>query len=178
MKIALFGKDTTVLQQERSRLLDCMTRHNDESRGEVTCFHDEQELMANLMDYQMVLVEPMALDILERFMGEGGKPARVTLASNKEVCTFFAHEIYYVEAELSRIKVVLEQECVMLSIPISEAEKVLEPAGFIKIHRSYLVNEAHIKEIKKNTITLDNGMTLPLSKYRLKDVRMRYLEGK
>lgn len=54
---------------------------------------------------------------------------------------------------------------------------LLEEEGFVKVHRSYLVNEDHVVRIKHRIAFMDNGKEVPISKYRVKDVKER-LTGK
>lgn len=44
------------------------------------------------------------------------------------------------------------------------------PKEFIRTHRSFIVNMAHIYKISGNTITLSNHMTIPISRSYLKEV--------
>lgn len=41
-----------------------------------------------------------------------------------------------------------------------DLEERLEPLGFLRIHKSYLVNMKHLKKFQCREATLDNGMTL------------------
>lgn len=47
-------------------------------------------------------------------------------------------------------------------------------AGFIKIHKSYIVNYRSIFEIKHDCIILDNKIKLPLSKNRITEIKRQY----
>lgn len=56
---------------------------------------------------------------------------------------------------------------------LTKALKILPPALFSRIHRSYIVNIEHIKIINSTQLMLDNGEWIPLSrtfKSRLKDL--------
>ena len=48
------------------------------------------------------------------------------------------------------------------------------PPEFIRLHRSYIVNMAHIYKIFQNTITLSNRMTTPIGRSYLKDVLLSF----
>ncbi len=49
------------------------------------------------------------------------------------------------------------------------------PSQFIRTHRSYIVNMAHMDKIVSNTITLSNGMTVPIARSFLQTVTESYL---
>lgn len=54
---------------------------------------------------------------------------------------------------------------------LSELEKQLIPHGFIRIHKSYLVNYRFIKSISAAGILLDDGRLLPVSRIRLEEIK-------
>ena len=49
--------------------------------------------------------------------------------------------------------------------------------GFVGIHRSCIVNQNYIKAIGDLEITLDNGEKLPVSRYRMEDVKKAFIEA-
>lgn len=54
---------------------------------------------------------------------------------------------------------------------IGELEKQMENKGFIRCHRSYVVNTRYIKELRKDEIMLIDKTTIPISISRLQSVR-------
>lgn len=50
-------------------------------------------------------------------------------------------------------------------------EESLSEQSFFRIHKSYVVNLKHIRNIFKDTVTLENGEELPLSRHRSKELR-------
>jgi DNA-binding LytR/AlgR family response regulator len=54
----------------------------------------------------------------------------------------------------------------------------LKEHGFIRIHKSYLVNYAYINELKYTQLTLLNGKTLPISQSQRSSVRKEYIQLK
>lgn len=55
-----------------------------------------------------------------------------------------------------------------------ETVEKLIPLGFIRVHHSFLVNLAHIVEIDKNEIIGTNGIIIPISTRRKKEVLEKY----
>lgn len=51
----------------------------------------------------------------------------------------------------------------------------LEPLGFIRIHKGYIVNFIYIRRIDTTDITLTNGVKLPLSRRNIEQARMKYM---
>ena len=57
---------------------------------------------------------------------------------------------------------------------MSDMEQKLIPYGFIRIHKSYLVNYRYIKNIQPACVVLDNKKQLPVSRYRLDDIKVEF----
>ncbi len=54
---------------------------------------------------------------------------------------------------------------------ITKMENRLIPYGFVRIHRSYLVNRASIASFNRNTVTLFDGTELPVSRQRFETLQ-------
>lgn len=84
--------------------------------------------------------------------------------------------IYYIESDLRTIRIQTENGEHHFTGKISTLEDELTPHGFIRVHKSFLVNLSKIKNIYKDTLTLDNDEEIPLSKHKKKEVSERFLE--
>ena len=58
-----------------------------------------------------------------------------------------------------------------------DIETVFESKGFVSIHRGCIVNENYIKSIGNLDITLDNDEKLPVSRYRIEDVKKSFIKA-
>lgn len=58
---------------------------------------------------------------------------------------------------------------------LSKLESQLSNIGFLRIHKSYLVNIKHLSYIQKGTAILDSGKVLPCSRQRKKNILHRFL---
>lgn len=54
--------------------------------------------------------------------------------------------------------------------------KQLEPLGFIRIHKGYIVNFLYIRRIDGTDVTLTNGIKLPMSRRSVEQARMKYMQ--
>lgn len=176
IRIALYGNNEEELEQNRKEFVHNFANNEIDKEIEIACFHEEEKLKEKLKEYQIILMEKEGLRQFKKCVSERKKRRKVTFSAGKELGTFYLDDIYYVEAELSKIHLVTKSDEYVLPLSISETEKLLEGDGFIKTHRSYLINAKHIKEIKHLLVILDNGKELPISKYRIKQVRTEYLE--
>lgn len=173
MRIALYGTDEEKLEKHKQRLHKNIVGVDD--TVEIICCQDELELKDHLKDFQMIFMEETALEKFEQYLKNNSNRRKVTLSVGKEIGTFFVDDIYYVEADLSRIRLVTKEAEFLLSISISQVQEVLKREGFVKVHRSYLVNSNHVVQIKHRTAFMDNGKAIPVSKYRLKEVKERLI---
>lgn len=176
MRIALYGMNKDEMAREKERLINSFANDECAKQVKIDCFQDEEELKSNLRNYQIIVMEQQGIKEFEKCLSGEKLRRKITFSAGKELGTFYVDDIYYIEAELSKIHLVTSKEEHVIPISISETEKLLEGDGFIKTHRSYLINANHIKEIKHRMVVLDNGKELPISKYRIKQVRMKYLE--
>ena len=173
MRIALYGTDEEKLEKHKQRLHKNIVGVDD--AVEIICCQDELELKDHLKDFQMIFMEETALDKFEQYLKNNPNRRKVSLSVGKEVGTFFVDDIYYVEADLSRIRLVTKEGEFLLSISISQVQEVLEKEGFVKVHRSYLVNSNQVVRLKHRIAFMDNGKEIPVSKYRLKEVKERLI---
>ena len=89
--------------------------------------------------------------------------------------TFRGDEICYLEARDHYIRVVNTREAPLL-IPgaITKEEQRFLPHGFVKVHRSYLVNLRHIRHIESRDVIMESGERIPISKGLYRQVFDQY----
>lgn len=89
--------------------------------------------------------------------------------------------IYYIESQKHKlIFYVMEKNMAQYCLldKLDNLEKELEPYGFIRIHKSFLVNSHYIKKIRSYCVTLVTGKALPIPKNRFQKVKERFYEIK
>jgi two-component system LytT family response regulator len=86
----------------------------------------------------------------------------VFLKSGYEYIRLEIAQIRFVKAEGNYVKFVSISEQVMPRMTMQEAESLLLPKGFIKTHRSFLVNKAFINKVEKHQLTIGNDF-IPIS---------------
>ncbi|MFG6392855.1 MAG: LytTR family transcriptional regulator [Lachnospiraceae bacterium] len=85
-------------------------------------------------------------------------------------------DIYYIESEHNNLVFVtkngiLNNKGTLKSI-LESLDKLNSP--FCYIHRSYIVNLAHIKRRDENDLIMPNGKKVPISKYKLWQFEQEY----
>jgi len=94
---------------------------------------------------------------------------RVKHANGNEVIDF--NDIYFIEAQSSYSKILFNKNGsvkeLTMSHPLSDYEEILPEETFYRIHRSYLINCAQIKQISDYAncrLTLNNDLVVPVSR--------------
>lgn len=84
-------------------------------------------------------------------------------------------DIKYFEGHGHFIYVVYNDESIQICGTLRECEEQIKNYGFIRIHKSYLVNFRHIHSVTKDNVVLDCGKELPLSRNRVDDTKMKIM---
>lgn len=103
------------------------------------------------------------------------KNSYITISNTQGLFKIKTSDIYYVESMLRTIQIHTKSETYSMVGKISDLEERLKSNNIIRVHKSFLVNLAYVKNIFKDTITLDNGNEVLLSKHRSKDVHSQLL---
>lgn len=100
----------------------------------------------------------------------------ISLQSGMDNIQFKIHDIIYIEANRKSSYVIYGENVINVKMSFSSLEKIFLEKGFLKIHRSYMVNYRHIYRINGKFLTTDMGNSLPISKYRTDEVREKYVK--
>lgn len=82
-------------------------------------------------------------------------------------------EIYYFESDVRRITLVGESASYQFSGQISQIAQQLEPFGFARTHKSYVVNLLHVENLFRDVLTLADGRQIPCSRMHHQEVARR-----
>lgn len=95
---------------------------------------------------------------------------------NSKMVHLHLGDILYFESYKNNLNLVAVQETFTFRGSISAQERELGEWGFIRIHSGYLVNYQHIYHIGRDTVKLDTGAELPLSRHRQENVKKKFQE--
>ena len=104
------------------------------------------------------------------------KEAYYTFPSKNGTTAISLEDIFYFESDIRSIHVSSRQGDYTFTGRISVIDEQTGDKGFLRIHKSFIVNLKHIHNIYKDSVTLDNGKVLPLSRHRHKEVNERFLD--
>ena len=86
--------------------------------------------------------------------------------------------LIYIEASNNSVKFCFRGDNVELRMKFTDAVKMVDEVSsdFIKIHRSYYINLAHVKKLSAAEAILDNNEVLPVARSASADAKKRLLE--
>lgn len=84
-------------------------------------------------------------------------------------------DIMYIEGMNEYLKIHLTDADPLLTHTTFRHIKEKLPAHFIQIHRSYIANMKHVKEVERSVVTMSDGARIPVSDSN-KDAFMQYIQ--
>lgn len=119
------------------------------------------------------LVKPVRADAVIRQIREAllyekasKRDSVIRLQTAEGIEEFLVSDIYYLEYQNRKIRLVARDRVHMLRGKISVLSEKLTPYGFASPHKSFSVNLFHVKAIRGYDIHMANGDTVPLSQKR------------
>lgn len=100
---------------------------------------------------------------------------RIRELHSSAVYSFSLKQLYYIESLGKMCRFVTPAGETMIQSCLQVMEDQLNPMGFVRCHRSYMVNCRHVFSIQKNFVVLDNKQSIPLSRSRVELVRTAFL---
>lgn len=120
-------------------------------------------------------IEPCIKDLLADCQRESEQDF-IVLESHSSLYRYRISEIIYAQSLDKYITLFLTESRQTESIryKMSDLDVKLSNHGFIRIHKSYLVNYRYIKSIQPSGILLDDGRMLPASRTRLDEIKTAF----
>lgn len=121
--------------------------------------------------------------LLEAIAGRSTPPRRMALKLDGRTVIVNTDDIDYVEAAGNYVRVIVGREAHIVRERLSQMEAALDPATFVRIHRSTVLNVNRIREMQPlfngdQSIVLHNGTKLTLSRtYRERLFSLLDLDG-
>lgn len=126
----------------------------------------------DVVDY---LLKPVTFDrffkSVERYLRMNNQPLAHVLSSSEPQFIYLKsgykyfkldlQQILYVESRKDYIRVITKEKVIVSKYKLSDLEKELEGKGFLRIHRSYIVNLRHITSFTASDLEVD-GQQLPI----------------
>ena len=101
---------------------------------------------------------------------------RLLLKKGTQQHTVYTQDVVYIEADGKRSVFHMTDGVQDFNYLISDMERMLQQGGsFIRVHRSFLINMAHVASFDAKTVTLRDGTVLPLKNKNFRAVYRDYL---
>ena len=130
------------------------------------------------------LAKPLEMEYLREAVifccGEKNKKKELLFPITGGIRKAKPDEILYVEIKGRKSRITQEREMWDTALSIDRLEEMLSGFGFVRCHQSFLVNCRFIRTLQTSQIEVVNGEYIPVSKYRIKEVRrffFDYMEG-
>lgn len=98
----------------------------------------------------------------------------IMVKKNEKIFKLEVSNIIYIESRKNNIDIHTINNIYSLRETMAKIEITLEHDGFVRIHSGYLVNCRYIFSIEPELIKLEDGVSLPLSRYRANDVKIKF----
>lgn len=99
------------------------------------------------------------------------KNKKLVIRDAEDVVTVNVSDIFYMEAQNQNIRIVTERSTYYNRYNLADYEQELSAYGYFRIHRSYLVNLAHVVRICGREVYMTDETHLPISRTREKQFR-------
>jgi two-component system LytT family response regulator len=147
------------VQAFEADVLDYLLKPFDEERLGRCIRRIKSRLLQSAPADAAVEATPKASDSIERFL----------VKSEGRILFFDAKEIDWIEAASNYVEIHTGSQSYLVRHTMNELEKKLNPAQFIRIHRSFIVNLAKIRGVQpcnsgEYMVRLQNGKELPSSR--------------
>lgn len=134
----------------------------------------------NAIRYLMKPVKAEQLaEIVQYLIAKDASTKKVMLKEDEDVAFVAVEDILYLEARNQDIRIVTADKEYMRRYNMHDYEEELREWFFVRCHRSYLVNLAHVAGISEKEVVMDNEERIPVSRTKvkkLKELLMNYVK--
>lgn len=101
-------------------------------------------------------------------------PRKISFINGSETLLVQRKEILYLESQRHIVWLHTRRGTSAITESLSQCEEKLKGLGFVRIHRSLLVNMYHIGSLEKDSVLLLGGERLYISRYRYAEVKLDF----
>ena len=117
------------------------------------------------------------VEMYEKYRDMTQSAEHVEFAARTSLVSLKISQIRYMEGSRNYQMVFLidQDEPVEIKMTMEKLEQKMQPYGFIRIHKGYLVNYRFIRRIDTSQVILMDGTELPIGRSKVPEVRAQYL---
>lgn len=127
------------------------------------------------------LLKPIEFEELKKHMLtcikdiEINKDSYITIKNKSNRYKIYLNQIKYIEVQRKEMLIHTINKNFDIRYSLNKIEKELNLSRFIRCHKSFIVNLSHVENIKYNIAILESGEEVPISRYRYKEVKEKFL---
>lgn len=127
------------------------------------------------------LLKPIEFEELKKHMLtcikdiETNKDSYIIIKDKSNTYKIYLNEIKYIEVQKKEMLIHTINKNFYIRYSLNKIEKELNLSRFIRCHKSFIVNLSHVENIKYNIAILESGEEVPISRYRYKEVKEKFL---
>lgn len=145
----------------------------------VTNYIDYAPAGYEVQAFRYILKRDMA-DVLERYILQALEnmaedQVYLRLRAKEQTIDFPLEQISYFEVLDHYVSIHAGSDTYTLGATLSSMESELEAHGFLRIHKSYLVNMSHIRKFRSRECVLTDGTALSVSEKNYSQQKQKYL---
>lgn len=128
------------------------------------------------------LLKPIELEELKKHILacikeiEKNKNQHILIKNKSNTYKINSNEIKYIEVQKKDMIIHTINKDFEARYSLEKIEKNLNIVQFVRCHKSFIINLNYIENIKSNCARLDSGEEVPISRYRHKDVKEKFLK--
>lgn len=126
------------------------------------------------------LAKPVSLEKLREAVvichKECRKQKPLYISENGGIRKIVPGDICYIETIGRKSRIWQEEEMWETGMSVAKLDQILQEYGFIRCHQSFLVNCKYICRLRTSMIELTDGIKIPVSKHRVKEVRQAFFD--
>ena len=128
------------------------------------------------------LLKPIELEELKKHVLtcikdiEINKESHIKIKNKYNTYKIYLNEIKYIEVKKKDMLIHTINKNFDIKYSLGKIEKELNPYKFIRCHKSFIVNLRYVENIKPNAAILESGEEVPISRYRYKEVKEKFLK--
>ncbi|MGL5755869.1 MAG: LytR/AlgR family response regulator transcription factor [Paraclostridium sp.] len=104
------------------------------------------------------------------------KNSYILIKNKSNTYKICSDEIKYIEVQKKDMLIHTINKSFDVRYSLEKIEKDLKLDKFVRCHKSFLVNLSYVENVKSNTAILESGEEVPVSRYRYKDVKEKFLK--
>ncbi|SCH83091.1 LytR/AlgR family response regulator transcription factor [Romboutsia sp. 1001713B170207_170306_H8] len=128
------------------------------------------------------LLKPIELEELKKHILtcireiEKNKNQYILIKNKSNTYKIYSNEITYIEVQKKDMLIHTINKDFNARYSLEKIEKDLNVEEFVRCHKSFIINLNHVENIKSNVAILDSGEEVPISRYRHKDIKEKFLK--